>query len=274
MLIGCVIRDEIQNHFQAALMRVFHEIEKILHRAEHRVNAGIVGDVVAEIRHRRGVNGADPDRGDAQVLQIRQPEPYAVQIANAVAVAVLKTARINLINHSGFPPREQRDILHRFLCCLFLPETRGRALFSCVILLMNTLLQQASIFENLCQLFSRMITPRQALFHSSLLIDAAQFLAKNTAASRLQCVPFSYSLSLLVGTEIDADQFRVFSQELVMRHAKPTGEGSGLGFDICKKILDKHQGKIDFESQPGKTTFRVWLPISQHTNESSPCEHV
>ena len=41
---------------------------------------------------------------------------------------------------------------------------------------------------------------------------------------------------------------------------KPAGEGSGLGLDICKKIVDKHQGRIDVESQPGRTTFRVWLP--------------
>ena len=41
---------------------------------------------------------------------------------------------------------------------------------------------------------------------------------------------------------------------------KPAGEGSGMGLDICKKIIDKHHGKIDVESQPGRTTFRVWLP--------------
>ena len=43
---------------------------------------------------------------------------------------------------------------------------------------------------------------------------------------------------------------------------KPPGEGSGLGLEIVKKIIDKHQGKIDFESQPGKTTFQVKLPIN------------
>ncbi|WP_255502890.1 ATP-binding protein [Okeania sp. KiyG1] len=42
---------------------------------------------------------------------------------------------------------------------------------------------------------------------------------------------------------------------------KAAGEGSGLGLEIVKKIIDKHQGKIDFESQPGKTTFRAELPI-------------
>jgi signal transduction histidine kinase len=43
---------------------------------------------------------------------------------------------------------------------------------------------------------------------------------------------------------------------------KSTGEGSGLGLDIVKKIIDKHQGQISFESQPGRTIFRVTLPIN------------
>ncbi len=42
---------------------------------------------------------------------------------------------------------------------------------------------------------------------------------------------------------------------------KPAGEGSGLGLDIVKKIIDKHQGSIQVESQPGQTTFSVKLPI-------------
>jgi signal transduction histidine kinase len=42
---------------------------------------------------------------------------------------------------------------------------------------------------------------------------------------------------------------------------KPMGEGSGLGLHICKKIIDKHQGYIKVESQPGSTQFQVWLPV-------------
>jgi predicted ATPase/signal transduction histidine kinase/tRNA A-37 threonylcarbamoyl transferase component Bud32 len=42
---------------------------------------------------------------------------------------------------------------------------------------------------------------------------------------------------------------------------KPAGEGSGLGLDIVQKIINKHQGTIEVESQPGKTTFSVFLPI-------------
>ncbi|MBF0351142.1 MAG: GHKL domain-containing protein [SAR324 cluster bacterium] len=42
---------------------------------------------------------------------------------------------------------------------------------------------------------------------------------------------------------------------------KPPGDGSGLGLDIVKKIVEKHKGSISFESKPGCTTFCVMLPI-------------
>jgi signal transduction histidine kinase len=42
---------------------------------------------------------------------------------------------------------------------------------------------------------------------------------------------------------------------------KPSGEGSGLGLDIVKRIIEKHQGAITFSSEPGRTTFSVSLPI-------------
>ena len=41
---------------------------------------------------------------------------------------------------------------------------------------------------------------------------------------------------------------------------KPQGEGSGLGLDIVKRIIEKHNGQIQFESLPGRTTFTVTLP--------------
>ncbi|MGB8686982.1 MAG: ATP-binding protein, partial [Microcoleus sp.] len=43
---------------------------------------------------------------------------------------------------------------------------------------------------------------------------------------------------------------------------KPPGEGSGLGLDIVRRIVEKHRGIIEFESIPGQTTFTVSLPIN------------
>ncbi len=65
------------------------------------------------------------------------------------------------------------------------------------------------------------------------------------------------------GTGIPAEvQSRIFEPFFT---TKATGEGSGLGLDIVKKIIEKHQGDITFSSRPGKTTFSISLPIERET---------
>lgn len=43
---------------------------------------------------------------------------------------------------------------------------------------------------------------------------------------------------------------------------KAHGEGTGLGLDIAKRIAESHGGSIRFESEPGRTVFRVSLPAA------------
>jgi signal transduction histidine kinase len=42
---------------------------------------------------------------------------------------------------------------------------------------------------------------------------------------------------------------------------KPVGQGTGLGLDIARRIVRKHQGEIEVDSRPGHTEFRVTLPL-------------
>jgi signal transduction histidine kinase len=43
---------------------------------------------------------------------------------------------------------------------------------------------------------------------------------------------------------------------------KPVGKGSGLGLETVRRIVEnRHQGSITFESQPGRTSFTVCLPL-------------
>ncbi len=43
---------------------------------------------------------------------------------------------------------------------------------------------------------------------------------------------------------------------------KPLGYGTGLGLDIARRLVLHNDGTIDFESHPGRTEFRVRLPIA------------
>jgi signal transduction histidine kinase len=42
---------------------------------------------------------------------------------------------------------------------------------------------------------------------------------------------------------------------------KAPGQGTGLGLDIARAHLERHGGSIDFDSRPGRTEFRVTLPL-------------
>ncbi len=51
---------------------------------------------------------------------------------------------------------------------------------------------------------------------------------------------------------------------------KKQGEGSGLGLDICRKIVEKHRGTIAVKTKPGETVFTIRLPINPNEVAAQP----
>ena len=47
-------------------------------------------------------------------------------------------------------------------------------------------------------------------------------------------------------------------------HTRQQYEGSGMGLAICRKIVERHKGKITASSVPGQgATFIITLPVKQ-----------
>lgn len=55
-----------------------------------------------------------------------------------------------------------------------------------------------------------------------------------------------------------ANQQRVFDRFFTT--ARERG-GTGLGLALVKAVAEAHGGGVTLESQPGRTTFRLWLPL-------------
>ena len=105
MLVGGMVRHQIQDEFEVSVMNLLQELIKVVHRPEERIDRAIVGDIVAEIGHRRGIEGRDPECVNSKLHQVIQAAQDAPQIADAVAIAVLKRPWIDLVDDRVFPPR-------------------------------------------------------------------------------------------------------------------------------------------------------------------------
>ena len=91
MLIRGVIDDELGDHPQLSPLGLLHEATEILHRAEIGIDVTVVRNVVAVVAAGRGIEWQQPERRDAEILQVVELFGQSGEIADAVVVAVGET---------------------------------------------------------------------------------------------------------------------------------------------------------------------------------------
>ena len=100
-----VVGDQVDDHLEPELVGPGQQRVGVRQRAEERVDVAVVGDVVAVVVLRRGVERRDPEGVDAEVAEVGQPRGDAREVADAVAVAVRERAHVDLVGDRLAPPR-------------------------------------------------------------------------------------------------------------------------------------------------------------------------
>ena len=92
MLVGRVVRDEVDDDADAAGVRLREHLVEVGQRAEERVDVAVVGDVVAGVLLRRPLERAQPEGVDAEVGEVVEVRRDAGEVADAVAGARPRTS--------------------------------------------------------------------------------------------------------------------------------------------------------------------------------------
>ena len=99
-----MVGHEVEQNLKPPPMGLHKQVVEVCQRTEAWIDVAIVGNVIAEINHRRRVDGGDPDRVDPKADKIFEPPPDPREVADAVVVGVLKGTWVDLIDHTRLPP--------------------------------------------------------------------------------------------------------------------------------------------------------------------------
>ncbi len=104
VLVAGVVHDEVDDDAHAALVGGVDELHEVGEVAELGQDGGVVGDVVTAVAQGGLEEGREPQAVHAQPLQIVEFGGQALQVADAVAVAVLEGADQHLVEDGTLEP--------------------------------------------------------------------------------------------------------------------------------------------------------------------------
>ena len=113
MLVGGVVDDELGDDADAAVVRGLDEGLEVPGHAVGRIDAAVVGDVVAVVAQRRGIERHHPDRRGAEVLDVVELLRDAGEVADAVVVGVEEALDVQLVDDGVTVPLRVAAIDHR-----------------------------------------------------------------------------------------------------------------------------------------------------------------
>src|SRR5579862_8246826 len=104
MLIGGVVQNHFNDDADFAFVGGVKDFAEILQRSIAGMNRVIVRNVVAVIAQRGREERHQPDRIDPQLSQVIKLLFEPGKVANAIGIAVVKSANVHLINDCVFVP--------------------------------------------------------------------------------------------------------------------------------------------------------------------------
>ena len=104
VLVRRVVEDELGDHLQAARVGVAQHALAVAQRPVRGVDAQVVRGVVAVVLQGRGIERQQPDRGDAEVLEVVELAREAGEVPDAVRVRVGERTDVQLVEDRVLVP--------------------------------------------------------------------------------------------------------------------------------------------------------------------------
>ncbi|WP_152559199.1 PAS domain S-box protein [Tumebacillus flagellatus] len=287
------LQEEVYRHFDAILNQAvpYVEFETVkLHKSGHLLDVQVT---LSPIKKRDGVivaiHGISRDLTDAKKTQTRLIQAEKLSIAGQLAAGIAHEIRNPLTALKGFVQLMEggASFNPHYLQVMGAELNRIEGITNELLVLAKPQANQmtrrelASLVQEVVTLFESLANLRNV----ELTADLEQGLPEmNCDSNQLKQVFINFLKNALeampCGGRIDivlrrdghrahlafADLGCGIEPDVLARLGEPfltTKEnGTGLGFMVCKQIIENHRGEVRVESEVGKgTTVGIWLPL-------------